>query len=252
MGKMRDNIKAMMEREVDAAPLRAVSSRRRARKLAGRRHRRRRRATASRSPMRKPRISLASRAICSSPARRSRELEPALQGAAEVGDILIRHDDDVQATGDILLADGRWLRISHSPTPRRRLHRRVQRYQPAQDTGSDAARDQLRLDAALDNMSQGLCLFDAQNRLQMFNRRFCEIFNLPARSHQARHGYRRSDRDQYRARQSAGSYRRRDCLTEQRAAASTIMPTGPHFMRTPRRPRHIRVSIARPPTAAGS
>ena len=44
-------------------------------------------------------------------------LEPALQGAAEVGDILMRHDDNVQATGDILMADGRWLRISRSPTP---------------------------------------------------------------------------------------------------------------------------------------
>ena len=36
-----------------------------------------------------------------------------------------------------------------------------------------------RLDAALDNMSQGLCLFDAQNRLEVVNRRFFEIFGLP-------------------------------------------------------------------------
>jgi diguanylate cyclase (GGDEF)-like protein len=32
---------------------------------------------------------------------------------------------------------------------------------------------------ALENMSQGLCLFDAQNRLEVFNRRFLEIFKLP-------------------------------------------------------------------------
>ena len=36
----------------------------------------------------------------------------------------------------------------------------------------------IRFDAALDHMSQGLCLYDAQDRLQVVNRRFCEIFSL--------------------------------------------------------------------------
>jgi PAS domain-containing protein len=36
----------------------------------------------------------------------------------------------------------------------------------------------LLLDAALENMSQGLCLYDEQNRLQVANRRFYEIFKL--------------------------------------------------------------------------
>jgi diguanylate cyclase (GGDEF)-like protein/PAS domain S-box-containing protein len=36
-----------------------------------------------------------------------------------------------------------------------------------------------RFDAALENMSQGLCLFDAESRLVVFNRRYCEIFGLP-------------------------------------------------------------------------
>jgi diguanylate cyclase (GGDEF)-like protein len=36
----------------------------------------------------------------------------------------------------------------------------------------------LLLDAALENMSQGICLYDAQNRLEMFNQRFLEIFGL--------------------------------------------------------------------------
>jgi PAS domain-containing protein len=34
------------------------------------------------------------------------------------------------------------------------------------------------LDAALENMSQGICLYDAQNRLEIFNQRFLEIFRL--------------------------------------------------------------------------
>ena len=37
----------------------------------------------------------------------------------------------------------------------------------------------LRLDAALENMSQGLCLYDNEGRLQVVNRRFCEIFGIP-------------------------------------------------------------------------
>ena len=36
----------------------------------------------------------------------------------------------------------------------------------------------LRLDAALENMSQGLCLYSSENRLQVVNRRFCEIFGI--------------------------------------------------------------------------
>ncbi len=37
----------------------------------------------------------------------------------------------------------------------------------------------LRLDMALNNMAQGLCLFDADQRLIIFNRRFTEIFDIP-------------------------------------------------------------------------
>ncbi len=108
------------------------------------------------------------------------QLEPALQGAADAAHLLTRRDKDLQATSEILMADGRWLRISRSPT---------------HDDGfivlcSDISRlkkqewslreTNLLLDAALENMSQGLCLFDAQGRLEVFNRRYLEIFRLPA------------------------------------------------------------------------
>ncbi|MEZ2147948.1 PAS-domain containing protein [Bradyrhizobium sp. DN5] len=36
----------------------------------------------------------------------------------------------------------------------------------------------LRRDAALTHMSQGLCLYDREGRLQVVNRRFCEIFDI--------------------------------------------------------------------------
>ena len=54
----------------------------------------------------------------------------------------------------------------------------MQRHHRAEGAGRDAQGTNLRLDAALDNMSQGLCLYDADDRLQVVNRRFCEIFGL--------------------------------------------------------------------------
>jgi diguanylate cyclase (GGDEF)-like protein/PAS domain S-box-containing protein len=44
---------------------------------------------------------------------------------------------------------------------------------------AELARTNLRFDAALTNMTQGLCLFDADRRLVISNARFQEIYNLP-------------------------------------------------------------------------
>jgi diguanylate cyclase (GGDEF)-like protein len=108
------------------------------------------------------------------------DLSGALAPASRDNVQLLRQDGRLPATGEARLRDGRWLRVSQSAT---------------QDGGSVAVwsdiselKDQeerlkatnLRLDAALDNMSQGLCLYDSANRLMVFNRRFCEIFDLPA------------------------------------------------------------------------
>ena len=43
----------------------------------------------------------------------------------------------------------------------------------------DLAEQNKRLDAALMNMSQGLCMYDADGRLAIFNPRFAEIYGLP-------------------------------------------------------------------------
>ncbi len=82
------------------------------------------------------------------------------------------------STGEVELPDGRWLRVSRSTTQEGGFivvcsDITVQKEQEARLTETN-----LRLDAALDNMSQGLCLYDAENRLQVVNRRFCEIFHL--------------------------------------------------------------------------
>jgi diguanylate cyclase (GGDEF)-like protein len=107
-------------------------------------------------------------------------LEPALQGATEVADILIRHIDDVQATGDILMADGRWLRMSRSPTHDGGFIVLCSDISQLKTQEKSLRESNTLLDAALENMSQGLCLIDAQGRFEVFNRRYLEIFKLPA------------------------------------------------------------------------
>src|ERR1700735_4075862 len=107
-------------------------------------------------------------------------LEPALQGAADIADILIRHDDDVQATGAILMADGRWLRISRSPTHDGGFIVLCSDISRLKTQERSLRETNLLLDAALENMSQGLCLFSEDNKIEVFNRRYLEIFKLSA------------------------------------------------------------------------
>ena len=44
------------------------------------------------------------------------------------------------------------------------------------------ASKKLLLDTALNNMAHGLCMFDAQGRLILFNQRYCEMMQLPAKA----------------------------------------------------------------------
>jgi diguanylate cyclase (GGDEF)-like protein len=80
---------------------------------------------------------------------------------------------------EIQLADGRWLRVSQSATRDGGFIVVCSDISQSKDQKARLRETNLRLDAALDNMSQGLCLFDAQNRLEVVNRRFYEIFELP-------------------------------------------------------------------------
>jgi len=51
------------------------------------------------------------------------------------------------------------------------------------ETANDKLREQkIMLDAALENMSQGLCMFDADGRIMIFNARYAEMMGLPAAS----------------------------------------------------------------------
>ncbi len=63
------------------------------------------------------------------------------------------------------LPDGRWVSCHEDITERR--------------NAEELLRDQkLRLDAALSNMSQGLCMFDAEGRVVVFNPRYAEMMKV--------------------------------------------------------------------------
>jgi diguanylate cyclase (GGDEF)-like protein/PAS domain S-box-containing protein len=91
---------------------------------------------------------------------------------------LLRQDGRLPATGEARLRDGRWLRVSQSATQDGGSVAVWSDISELKDHEERLKATNVRLDAALDNMSQGLCLFDAANRLMVVNRRFCEIFDL--------------------------------------------------------------------------
>jgi diguanylate cyclase (GGDEF)-like protein len=106
-------------------------------------------------------------------------LTPALRGAADASHMLMRRDKNLHATSETLMADGRWLRLSRSPTSDGGFIVLCGDVSRLKQQEWSLRQSNLLLDAALENMSQGLCLYDAQNKLEVFNRRFLEIFKLP-------------------------------------------------------------------------
>ena len=56
---------------------------------------------------------------------------------------------------------------------------RARELERVRQLGEEAELERQRLDAALSNMAQGLCMFDADQRLVVFNTRVAEIFKLP-------------------------------------------------------------------------
>jgi diguanylate cyclase (GGDEF)-like protein/PAS domain S-box-containing protein len=104
------------------------------------------------------------------------KLWPALQHSPEARRILQRQSDGEPE--EVRVADGRWLRVSQSATRDGGFIVVCSDISQSKEQKANLRQTNLRLDAALDNMSQGLCLFDAENRLEVVNRRFYEIFGL--------------------------------------------------------------------------
>ncbi len=76
------------------------------------------------------------------------------------------------------LTNGRWLRISRSATHEGGIVAICSDITPIKQREAELEQINLCLDAALSNMSQGLCLYDADDRLRIANRRFCELYRL--------------------------------------------------------------------------
>jgi diguanylate cyclase (GGDEF)-like protein/PAS domain S-box-containing protein len=177
MGTMRDNIKAMMEREV--AQRRTAQSR-----LADALESSQEGVVvvdaddciALANPQAADFLGLTRDLL--KPGTPLADLHPAFEDSVSAGRVLLWRDGDPQATGEVLLADGRWLRISHSATRDQGFIVVCSDITLSKKQEANLRQTNWRLDAALDNMSQGLCLFDAQQRLEVVNRRFFEIFGL--------------------------------------------------------------------------
>jgi diguanylate cyclase (GGDEF)-like protein/PAS domain S-box-containing protein len=106
-------------------------------------------------------------------------LEPDLQGSADAEHVLMRCDRELHATREAHMPNGRWLRISRSPTRDEGFIFLCSDISRLKTQETSLRETNVLLDAALENMSQGLCLYDGESRLQVFNRRFLEIFQLP-------------------------------------------------------------------------
>ncbi len=84
----------------------------------------------------------------------------------------------VDSAGEISLPDGRWLRVSRSATREGGFVAICSDITGRKQHEAALALANTWLDAALNNMAQGLCMYDADHRLRLINRKFCELFNL--------------------------------------------------------------------------
>jgi len=81
--------------------------------------------------------------------------------------------------GEVAMPGGRWLNISRSATREGGFVAVIGDITQAKKQGERLEAINVRLDTALANMSQGLCLFDAEGRLAVVNQRYSELFHLP-------------------------------------------------------------------------
>jgi diguanylate cyclase (GGDEF)-like protein len=93
-------------------------------------------------------------------------------------DVLSSNLSRPDSKGRIQILDGRWLNISRSDTREGGFVAVLSEMTTLKEQESRLEATNLRLDTALGNMSQGLCLFDEKGRLTVVNARYSEIFRL--------------------------------------------------------------------------
>lgn len=87
---------------------------------------------------------------------------------------------DAPGTVEIGLLNGRWLRVSWCPTREGGLVAFFSDITLSRSREAQLKQTNLWFDAALTNMSQGLCVYDSHARLKIANPRFREIYSLSA------------------------------------------------------------------------
>ncbi|MCP1537190.1 EAL domain-containing protein [Methylorubrum extorquens] len=97
-----------------------------------------------------------------------------------VADALLAMPGHATLTAETHTADGRWLRISRSPTREGGFVAVCSDVSLLKEQEDQLKRSNAQLDAALSNMLQGLCLYDAEGGLLVYNRRFCDMFGVDA------------------------------------------------------------------------
>jgi diguanylate cyclase (GGDEF)-like protein len=88
--------------------------------------------------------------------------------------------NEAPGTVEIGLLNDRWLRVSWCPTAEGGLVAFFSDITLSRSREAQLKQTNIWLDAALTNMSQGLCVYDSHSRLKIVNSRFREIYRLSA------------------------------------------------------------------------
>jgi diguanylate cyclase (GGDEF)-like protein len=117
---------------------------------------------------------------------RKQAANPALDVDSYVGELRQQLIDEGKSTSISRLQDGRMISVANMATAGGgwvALHEdvtaRIRQEQEIFDQATELARTNMRFEAALSNMTQGLCLFDGEKRLVIANSRFREMYDLP-------------------------------------------------------------------------
>jgi PAS domain-containing protein len=106
---------------------------------------------------------------------RNRLSEESLQS---VGALTWKLDRDTPGTMELCLQDGMWLRVSWCATREGGLVAFFSDITLSHRREAELAQTNIWFDAALTHLSEGLCVYDDDGKLKIFNTRFAEIFKL--------------------------------------------------------------------------
>ncbi len=101
------------------------------------------------------------------------EFRQALIDKGRAGDTSRLKDGRTVSVASTAIAGGGWVAIHEDITDR------VRHEEALFQQSAELARINVRFDAALSNMAQGLCMFDGQKRLVVWNDRYAELYQVP-------------------------------------------------------------------------